>query len=512
MERQVRRKVKAMTRREVIVRAIAKQITWIQAAWICGITERHMRRLKQRYEQWGYDGLVDQRGGRSRRKRIALETIEQICALKRQRYADFSVQHFWEKVREEHQVDIGYTWLKLALQAAGLAEKNPGRGRYRRRRERRPLRGMMLHLDGSTHEWLVGEPMQDLIVLQDDADSRIHYAQFVPQEGTLSTFAALKAVLERQGRFCELYTDRGAHFCRTPVAGQAASTEHHGQVSRALKALGIRQILAYSPQARGRSERTFQTIQGRLPQELRVAGITTYAAANEYLERVFVPDFNRRFTVEPLQAGSAFVPLIGVDLELLLSVQHERTVNNDSVVSFESLNLQLPRRSDRAHYVRCPVLVHEFPEGTLGISYQGCLLARYTRDGQLLSVPTPRPTAARKTQQMGTTPHLPRGAIVAPGAVVRGASQPAGRQSQPMAKIARRTAARPTPGLSATPEGAAAHSVHGNPAKPRHAATPATPLHPAVHNVDSSFSHRQPSTLRALKTDKIKKNRRKISL
>jgi len=173
-----------MIRSEVIVRAIAKDLTWIQAAWICGITERHMRRLKQRYERWGYDGLVDQRSGRPRRKRVPLATIEQLCQLRREQYADFSVQHFWEKVREEHHIAIGYTWLKLALQAAGLAAKNPGRGRYRRRRELRPLRGMLLHLDGSTYEWLVGEPMQDLIVLQDGADSRIHYAQFVAQEGT----------------------------------------------------------------------------------------------------------------------------------------------------------------------------------------------------------------------------------------------------------------------------------------------------------------------------------------
>ncbi len=270
-----------MTRKEIIVRAIAKELTWIQAADICGITARHMRRLKERYERYGYDGLVDGRSGKTRHQRIALATIAELCRLRREQYADFSVQHFWEQATERHQLQISYTWAKLALQAAGLAEKSPGRGKYRRRRERRPLRGMMLHLDGSTHEWLVGEPMQDLIVLQDDADSRIHYARFVAQEGTQSSFAALKHVRQRQGRFCELYTDRGAHFCHTPVAGHAATTDHDGQVSRALKALGNRQILAYSPQARGRSERTFQTIQGRLPQELRAAGITTYAAANE---------------------------------------------------------------------------------------------------------------------------------------------------------------------------------------------------------------------------------------
>jgi hypothetical protein len=211
--RRVAREAKAMTRKEVMVRAIAKELTWIQAAEICGITARHMRRLKDHYHRHGYGGLIDGRGGKTRRKRIPVETIEKLCELRRQKYADFSVQHFWEKATEVHKLKISYTWAKLALQAAGLAEKSPARGTYRRRRERRPLRGMMLHLDGSTHEWVADEPMQDLIVLQDDADSRIHYARFVPQEGTLSTFAALKAVLTHAGRFGELYTDRGSHFC-----------------------------------------------------------------------------------------------------------------------------------------------------------------------------------------------------------------------------------------------------------------------------------------------------------
>jgi transposase len=505
-----------MTRKEVIVRAIAKELSWIQAADICGITARHMRRLKQRYEQSGYDGLVDGRGGKPRRQRIPLATIEQLCQLRREQYAEFSVQHFWEKATEVHGLAISYTWAKLALQAAGLAEKSPGRGKYRRRRERRPLRGLMLHLDGSTHEWVAGEPMQDLIVVQDDADSRIHYAQFVPQEGTLSTFAALKQVLHRAGRFAELYTDRGAHFCHTPIAGQAATTAHQGQVSRALKALGIRQILAYSPQARGRSERTFQTIQGRLPQELRAAGITTYAAANEYLAQVFVPDFNRRFTVTPPQAGSAFVPLIGVDLDLLLSVHHERTVTNDSTVSFHSLSLQLPRRTDRAHYVRCPVLVHEFPEGTLGISYQGRLLARYARDGQLLSAPARRPAAERKPQQIGTANPLSPVPIGTPGAFVNAASPAAARRAESARsarKMAARVAGRPSPRVSTPPGGAAAHSVDGNTAKPQHPTPHTTAAYPAVHNVDSSFRHRRPSEAHALRTRnrKPKKNRRQIS-
>lgn len=379
-----------MTRNEVIVRAIAGELTWIQAAQICGITERQMRRLKERYKERGYDGLVDGRGGKPRRRRIALEVIEKLCELKREKYADFSVQHFWEKATEEHGIEISYTWTRLVLQAAGLVEKSPGRGKYRRKRERRPMRGMLVHLDASTHQWIEGQPMWDLMVALDDADGRILYARFVPQEGTLSTLAALKHVVATYGRFSELYTDRGSHFCYTAQAGEAPTTEHQGAVSRAMKVLGIQQILARSPQARGRSERAFGTIQGRLPQELRVAGIRDYARANEYLDKRFVADFNRRFTVEPASSASVFIPLQGIDLDLVFSAQRTRRVDNDSTVSFEGVRLQLPPTPQRAHYVRCQVTVHEFPEGTLGVSYLGSLLARYSLDGQLLQLPAPR--------------------------------------------------------------------------------------------------------------------------
>jgi hypothetical protein len=231
--------------------------------------------------------------------------------------------------------------------------------------------------------------MWDLMVALDDADGRMLYARFVPQEGTLSSLAALKYVIKKYGRFCELYTDRGSHFCHTPKAGGPSTTAHDGQVSRALKVLGIGQILARSPQARGRSERAFGTIQGRLPQELRLAGIRDYQRANEYLEKVFIPDFNRRFTVEPANPTSAFVPMVGIDLDLVLSAQHTRRVDNDSTVAFDGVPLQLAPTQDRPHYVRCEVTVHEFPEGTLAISYLGRLLGRYTRDGQLLQGPAP---------------------------------------------------------------------------------------------------------------------------
>ncbi len=213
------------------------------------------------------------------------------------------------------------------------------------------------------------------------------YGQFVVEEGTRSTLAALREVLLSHGRFAELYHDCGSHFGRTSRAGEGPDEQQDGQVTRVLRTLGIRQIFARSPQARGRSERAFGTLQQRLPPELRLAGITDYAAANRFLNEVFWPDFNRRFTVEPASPENAFVPLVGLDPDLLLSVHHERVVRADNTVSFRHLALQIPPTGQRYHYVRCPVIVHEFLDDTLGISYQGCLLSRYTATGLLLHPP-----------------------------------------------------------------------------------------------------------------------------
>ncbi len=391
-ERSVAGEAKAMTRQEVITKAVEGRITWIQAASILRVTARHLARLRGRFEHLGSRGLLDGRAGYEHRKRIPEAVQREVCRLKREVYPDFSVRHFHERLTERHGVELSYTWTKNLLQAAGLVEKAPGRGQYRRKRERRPMVGMLLHLDGSTHQWLAELPMQDLVVMLDDADGRILFARFFEQEGTRSTLAALKHVLLRWGRFCELYTDRGSHFCRTTRAGEGPEEVQQGQVARTLRALGIRHILARSPEARGRSERAFGTIQGRLPQELRVAGIRTYAEANTYLESTFVPDFNTRFTVRPRDAERAFTSLAGVNLDLVLTVQHERVVRNDHVVVFGPLELQLPPSKDRTSFARCPVLVHEFLDGTLGVSFQGNVLARFDRDG----LPQPKLTRTNK--------------------------------------------------------------------------------------------------------------------
>lgn len=383
--RRVARKAKEMTRQEVVVKAIAGKITWIQAAQICGITARHMRRLKERYEKEGGEAFCDHRGGQRRRKRIPAETIRELCRLKQEVYPDFSMRHFHEFATEEHGVRISYSWTRFVLQEAGIEEKAPARGKHRRKRERRPMVGMLLHIDGSTHEWIAGLPKRDLVLVMDDSDGRALYGKFFEEEGTMSTFASLRHVVTRYGRFCELYHDRGSHFGRTSKAEDGPDEEQNGHVSVALRALGIRQIFARSPQARGRSERCFGTFQGRLPQELRLKGIRSYAEADKYLERVFLPKFNRQFTVKPAQPESAFVKLVGIDVDLLLSARHERIVRNDNTVTFNKTILQIPADKHRHHYVRCPVVVHELPDERLGISYQGRLLAFYDADGTLIA-------------------------------------------------------------------------------------------------------------------------------
>lgn len=322
-----------------------------------------------------------------------METIRELCRLKQEIYPDFSVKHFHEYATQKHKLVLSYNWARIVLEEAGIVEKAPARGKHRRKRERRPMTGMLIHIDGSTHTWIQGLPQQDLILVLDDADGKALYGQFFPQEGTMSTMAALEQVLIRYGRFCEFYHDRGSHFGRTSQAGSAPDEEQNGQVTRVLRTLGIRQIFARSPEARGRSERAFGTCQGRLPQELRLEGITSYEQANVYLNKTFWLKFNKLFTVKPAQAETAFVPLAGLNLKLLLSIQQERIVRNDNTVTYKNVILQIPERPERIHFVRCPVTVHEFPDGTLGISYQDKLLGQYQKDGKPLTIKTKQKVA-----------------------------------------------------------------------------------------------------------------------
>src|SRR5271165_321727 len=395
---------RAMKVREVILRAMAKKITWWQAAEIIGISDRSMRRWHERYEEHGYDGLFDRRRGQPSPKRVPLATVEQVLGLYRDQYFDLNAQHFHEKLRAEHQIELSYTWVKQALQGAGLVARGRKRGVHRKQRARRPLPGMLLHIDGSRHRWFQDERWYDLIVILDDASSEIYYGQLVEEESTATVMAGLREVIERKGLFCALYSDRGSHFWLTPKVGGKVDPHRLTQVGRALRELGVQMIPAYSPQARGRSERSFGTWQGRLPQELRLRGITTVDEANRFLRDVYIAEFNRRFQVPATRRGTAFTACPRRDLDLVFALQYERTVNRDNTVSFQNLNLQIERVRWRATLAGCNVTVHQHLDGTLSLTYGPHRLGRYTAQGVALSSPAKAVEAAVEKTPGGKVP------------------------------------------------------------------------------------------------------------
>ena len=399
---------RAMKVQEVIMRAMAKKITWTQAGEILGLCDRQMRRWKERYIEFGYDGLFDHRLGKPSPKRVPVATVEEILRLYQEQYVDFNVRHFHEKLREQHGIQLSYTWVKRALQMAGLVKKHRIRGVHRRRRARRPLPGMLVHLDGSSHAWFQDHRRFDLLVILDDATSEIYYAQLVEEESTATVMTALREVIERKGAFCALYSDRASHFFHTPKAGQPVDRTRPTQVERALRELGIQMIPAYSPQARGRGERNFGTWQGRLPQELRLYGIHSLAAANEFLRDSYIEEFNERFAVAATERGHAFLPVRGKNLDLIFSLQHERTVNQDNTVHLGSRILQIEKTRWRATLAGCRVTTYEHLDGSCSIGYGPHLIGRYHPDGLARLLETPAPPQPLGKRGSLRSPRLPR--------------------------------------------------------------------------------------------------------
>jgi transposase len=353
-----------------------------EAAELLGVDVRTFRRWTRRYEEEGEAGLVDLRLGKASGKRVPADRAEEVERLYRERYQGFTVKHFHEHLVKDHGFGWGYTWLKLHLQWKGVVAKAPRKGAHRRKRERRPLPGMMLHQDGSRHAWLEGQPPLDLIVTLDDATGAIYSAFLIEEEGTASTFKALEEVFSAHGLSMSLYTDRGSHYFHTSKAGEI-DRGHLTQVGRALKQLGVEHIGAYSPQARGRSERAFQTLQDRLPKELRLAGIATVEGANAFLRDVYLPAHNARFAVEPAQPGSAFTPIPGVDLDEILCVQEERQVGADNCVSYRTLKLQIPESPLRPHFVKARVKVHVYADGSHALFHGPRCIGRYDQNGDI---------------------------------------------------------------------------------------------------------------------------------
>jgi transposase len=372
---------RAMRTQEVILRAMARKISWWQAAEILGISDRQMRRWRERYEEEGYDGLLDRRRGKPSVRRVPVATVEQVLRLYGEKYFDLNVLHFHEKLVQEHQIELSYTWVKQALHGAGLVARESKRGVHRKRRERRPVPGMLLHIDGSRHQWFQDERWYDLIVILDDATSEIYYAQLVEEESTTTVMAAVLEVIERKGLFCALYSDRGSHFWLTPKAGGKVDPHQVTQLGRALRDLGVQMIPAYSPQARGRSERNFGTWQGRLPQELRLQNITSIVEANRFLREHYLAEFNRHFQVPAAQRGTAFTACPRRDLNLIFSLQFERTVARDNTVSFQNMTLQIDKVNWRGTLAGCTVIVHQHLDRTLSITHGPRRLGNYTNQG-----------------------------------------------------------------------------------------------------------------------------------
>jgi transposase len=358
-----------MKLQDVILKAMAKKLSWIEAAEIAGMSVRNMQRKRQAYVEYGYDGLFDRRRGKNSYHRVPMQTAEKVLQLYQEQYFDFNVRHFHEKLRTEHEIRLSYSWVKQALQGAGLVARRKKRGPHRRRRPRRPLPGMLLHIDGSKHRWFQDDRHYDLIVILDDATSEIYYAQLVDEESTLTVMAGLREVIERKGLFCALYSDRGSHFFVTPKAGEAVDKSRVTQVGRALKELGIQMIPAYSPQARGRMERSYGTWQGRLPQELRLAGIRTLEAANAFLREHYIAAFNAQFTMKAAERGTAFRPCTRRDLDWVFSVQTERVVAKDNTVAIRDRWWQLDKTRWRHTLAGQTVTIHQHLDGRVSIRY-----------------------------------------------------------------------------------------------------------------------------------------------
>jgi hypothetical protein len=373
---------------EALERYRKRRLTAEEAGEILGMSGRHFRRLLLRYEEDGPEGLRDRRLGKVSPRRAPLAELTRMQILYQERYRDFTVKHFHEQLVKRHNYKLSYTVTRLALHGAGLVRPQKRRGgTHRKKRERRPLPGMLLFQDGSTHRWIGAlDHDLDLVVTLDDATGAIYSAILVEEEGTASSFLGLVETIAAHGLFRAFYTDRGSHYFHTPKAGGKVDKSKPTQVGRALAQLGITHIPSYSPEARGRMERVFGTLQSRLPPELRLAEIATVEAANRYLKEQFVPDYNARFAVPAAEEGSAFIPYAGRPLDDILCIQESRQVGRDNCVNWNRLALQIPPQRHRHHYVRATVRVHQYPDGRLAIFDGPSCLARFDPDGKPIDV------------------------------------------------------------------------------------------------------------------------------
>lgn len=360
------------------------RLTQSEAASLLGVCERTFRRYLSRYEESGLEGLIDQRLEQVSHRKAPVDEVLRVTEQYRSRHGGWSAKHFYAWYRRDGGAR-SYTWVKSRLQEANLVTRAKARGAHRKRRDRSPWPGLMIHQDGSTHEWVPGQRW-DLIVTMDDATNEHYSMFFVEQEGTVSSLRGVGDVIKSRGLFSSFYSDRGSHYWHTPEAGGKVDKKNPTQFGQAMQRLGIEMIAAYSPEARGRSERMFRTHQARLPRELALAAIADMAAANRYLDEHYRAAFNAEFMQPAMEEGSAFVDWIGGPLEDILCECFERTVGNDNCVSFEGLKLQIPADRHRCHYVKAKVAVLRRLDGSMVIRHGPRKLAEFGPAGQALQV------------------------------------------------------------------------------------------------------------------------------
>jgi transposase len=382
---------RAMTIQEVILRVLSGEIHWFKAAEILGMSTRTVRRYRLGLEKWGYDSLFDRRRRSPSPRSVPVAEVKRILSLYRERYRGWNVRHFYATARREHGVTVSYTFVKQALQGAGLTTKLKARGRHRRRRERRACFGEMLHIDGSKHRWLALVPgeKQTLITIVDDATSQVLYSQLWPEETTRAVLIALREVVDRHGIPASIYSDRASWAFETPKAGMPVSKTHLTQVGEVLKRLGVEHIPSYSPQARGRSERMNGTLQGRLVNELKLAGARSLAEANAYIRDRYLAEHNKAFAVEPGESDSAFVAAGEVDLDTVFSREVVRQVGKDNVVTFGSIALQLAKQPGRRSCTGLAVIVRQRLDGSLSVHRGTQMFGRYDDNGRPMDAAGP---------------------------------------------------------------------------------------------------------------------------
>ena len=402
---------RAMKIQEVILRALSGEIHWFQAAEILGVSTRTMRRYRWGLDKWGYEGLFDRRHRRPSPRSVPVEEVKRILGLYRERYRGWNTRHFYQTLRREHGVKVSYTFVREALQEAGLVAKRRARGRHRRRRERKACFGEMLHIDGSKHVWLALCPDQrpTLITVVDDATSRLLHAQLWPAESTQAVLTGVREVVDTYGIPASIYTDRAGWAFETPTAGAAVSKTRLTQVGEVLKRLGVEHIPSYSPQGRGRSERMNGTLQGRLVNELKLAGARSLEAANRYIRDHYLATHNQAFSVQPRETESAFVASEDAPLDEIFCRETVRQVGKDNAITCGKVTLQISKQPGRKTCAGLSVVVKQHFDGTWSIHRGTQVFGRYAADGRPVEAAgpveaTPRSRPSKRLPQGPWTP------------------------------------------------------------------------------------------------------------